>query len=156
MDTVNFMDEIVSEIRRKDTGHYKHIVAIQNGGIPFGKYLESHLWLDLKPVKIQFRCKNHEFRKNPIVEMGDPSEWCRPFLLVDDIVDSGKTVDYFENNFGFTKGCDFDVATLHWCKELSPNHEPTYYADIKSKSDWIVYPWERSVDFDEWWELALL
>lgn len=65
-----------------------------------------------------------------------------PFLLVDDIVDSGETLDLFRELTLVDKP-KFWVATLHWCEENSPCHKPDYFVETKKKSEWIVYPWEK-------------
>jgi hypothetical protein len=29
--------------------------------------------------------------------------------------------------------------------------EPDYFGTQKEKTEWIVYPWERIITFEEWW-----
>jgi hypoxanthine phosphoribosyltransferase len=63
-------------------------------------------------------------------------------LWVDDIIDSGSTLRWFINNTGLKKGVDFSVASIHWCEDNSPDLEPEFFVNKKSKLDWVVYPWE--------------
>ena len=148
------LNEIIEAIEspRKFNKNYlgwNCVVAIENGGLPFGKYIQSQLNLDLVPIKIQLREANGDIKI-------DADRIKPPFLLVDDILDSGATIQFFQSHTGFKWGTDFDVATLHWCPSQSPSTRPTYFGSRKLQNEWIIYPWERPVDFDEWWELALL
>ena len=58
------------------------------------------------------------------------------FLIVDDIADTGKTIDQMKR-IDVYKGAYY--ATLYYHQQSS--HEPEYWVEEK-KDDWIVYPWE--------------
>jgi len=58
---------------------------------------------------------------------------CGPVIIVDDIVDSGKTCERFNNNFA--------VASLFYRKGAS--FEPDFYAEKIEDNTWIKFPWER-------------
>lgn len=118
---------------------FEHIVGIERGGIPISTWLAYTL--------------NKQHQSILISRYGDgehPDGLCicqvmdlprTPFLLVDDIIDTGGTVQMFrELKYDFTP--KFWVATLHWCPESSPNQKPDFYVEEKKKGDWIVYPWE--------------
>ena len=163
-DTVEMMSDLATEIynvnlNKSDVGFpYKAVVSIANGGVPFGKYIESKLWAPKHlQIVIRFRDEDRKIMKRPRTKgISEVLKIGTPILLVDDIVDSGTTIEHFQQASGYVLGNEFDLATLHWCKELSPDLEPTFFDSIKSQNDWIVYPWERSLGFDEVWELALL
>ncbi len=53
-------------------------------------------------------------------------------LVVDDICDSGKTLQHLE----------YKTAVLHY-KPHTSIIEPTFYACKFESDDWIVYPWEN-------------
>lgn len=55
-------------------------------------------------------------------------------LIVDDICDSGNTLSYFTQF-----GCP--TATIHY--KRSASIKPTFWADVASEGEWIVYPWEK-------------
>lgn len=57
-----------------------------------------------------------------------PDDW----LVVDDISDSGKTLEKINPRLS---------ATIHCVKVTS--FVPTMYLDTKREGDWIVYPWEK-------------
>jgi hypoxanthine phosphoribosyltransferase len=53
-------------------------------------------------------------------------------LVIDDIADSGKTLQRYEN---------YPTVVLHY-KPHTSKHKPHYYASKFTSNDWIVYPWE--------------
>lgn len=57
-------------------------------------------------------------------------------LVVDDIVDSGRTIAQFKDN---------DTATLHYKKRAKV--KPKFY--LREVSDWVVYPWESQEEGPE-------
>jgi hypoxanthine phosphoribosyltransferase len=72
------------------------------------------------------------------VETLDPITWWKKknysILVVDDICDSGKTLQYFHPYY--------TTATLHYKPEVS-SITPHIYCESVTKDEWIVYPWER-------------
>ena len=93
----------------KECGVVKSIYGIPRGGLVVAVRL-SHL-LDL-----------------PLIL--DPREIQSNTLVVDDIADSGKTLEKFKNNI---------IATLYY-NEKSPV-TPKFWI-FKKKDRWIVFPWE--------------
>jgi len=130
---------------------FEWIVGIERGGLYISNWLAYVLGKKHTSIKIQFYGDGTEVKKSAIWQghfspAFDGQE--SPFLVVDDIVDSGRTVEFFKTIawHGFPnpqKPAKFWVAALHWCKENSPNNEPDFYAETKKKDDWIVYPWEK-------------
>lgn len=118
---------------------FKTIVGIERGGVPISTWLAYVLNKEHITVSISFRDGNA-----PTL---DEQRWYhfantfegQPLLIVDDIVDSGKTIDFIRQVFSRNK---LWIATLHWCPENSPNHKPDFFVEQKCKEDWIVYPWE--------------
>lgn len=118
---------------------FKTIVGIERGGIPISTWLAHVLNKEHVTVAISFRDGN--------VPTLDEQRWYHfaqmmeglPLLVVDDIVDSGKTIDFFRQ---ILPNNQIWVASLHWCPENSPNHKPDFYVETKKASEWVVYPWE--------------
>jgi len=54
----------------------------------------------------------------------------RKILVVDDIADSGKTLEGYDS---------FDTATLFY--KATSSKKPTYFVDETDK--WVVFPWEN-------------
>ncbi len=101
-DAGNLAKELASKI---NTEKYTSLFGIPRGGINVAQMLCPIL-------------------KLPIVSEIQPLS-----LVVDDIVDSGKTLEKYQGN---------DTAVLHF-KNIS-TVAPTYFA--KELNKWIVYPWE--------------
>ena len=67
--------------------------------------------------------------------LGEDTDDSGNILIVDDICDSGETLDVyreFEN---------IQTVTLHY--KTTAIYEPNFWWKIASQGDWIVYPWER-------------
>lgn len=129
---------------------FEVIVGIERGGIPISSWLAYVLGKEHTSIKISFYGDKRVVSKSAIWSGNfDPCYDGRPFLLVDDIVDSGKTVTYFREKigwYGLGRGrtpSRYWVASLHWCPENSPHCKPDFFVETKKKSDWIVYPWEE-------------
>lgn len=103
-DIIKFSDQYKS-------GKYKYIYGIYRGGLPIAVHLSHHLNLPL--------IKTFE-------HITKPSE----VLIVDDICDTGKTLEEFKGH---------DTATLYY-KDRS-TVKPTYYVNTTNK--WVIYPWEH-------------
>ena len=65
-------------------------------------------------------------------------------LIVDDICDSGKTLDKFVEKHQTLYSFPFNLKTavLHY-KPHTSCFEPTFNAKKWNKNDWLVYPWEK-------------
>ena len=65
-------------------------------------------------------------------------------LIVDDICDSGETLDKFVEKYQTLYSFPFNLKTavLHY-KPHTSCFEPTFYVRDWVENNWIVYPWER-------------
>ena len=65
-------------------------------------------------------------------------------LIVDDICDSGETLDKFVKKHQTLYSFPFNLKTavLHY-KPHTSCFEPTFYSKKWSKDIWLVYPWEK-------------
>jgi hypoxanthine phosphoribosyltransferase len=127
---------------------FNFVVGIKNGGLNISVPLAEDLKLPHQSIHISFY-NGEEKMNSPVISSNDlprilsmKQKIGGPFLWVDDIIDSGSTLQWFLDYTGLKMGKDFYVATLHWCKENSPNLQPNFYVELKDKRDWIVYPWE--------------
>jgi hypothetical protein len=64
-------------------------------------------------------------------------------LIVDDICDSGKTLNEFVKKYQTLYSFPFnlDTAVLHYKPHIS-SFKPTFYSETIFES-WLVYPWEK-------------
>ena len=109
----NLVDELADMIPE---GVYEGVYAVPRGGLITGVML-SHK-LDL-----------------PFIDRLQ-SYYGKKFLIVDDIADTGETLNRFKAEI-----YDYaDIATIHYHKQSIV--EPAYW--VQEKGDkWIVYPWEK-------------
>lgn len=149
-ETISLMDDVFDQLSQGDTDTIDLVVAIENGGVFFGKYLADKLNKPLETVKIQFYGDGDKASTEPTnVNIDLDKLKNKNILLVDDIVDSGRTVDYFRKKTGLNQSENFILVSLHWCNGSLV--EPDYFGTQKEKTEWIVYPWERIITFEEWW-----
>jgi hypoxanthine phosphoribosyltransferase len=71
-----------------------------------------------------------------------PNDWTN-LLLVDDILDSGTTIQYFIEQTGLVQGVNFKIATMFWNPTGKFGLKPDYYVDKKKNEEWCVMPWEE-------------
>jgi hypoxanthine phosphoribosyltransferase len=127
---------------------FEWIVGVERGGLPLSNWLSYVMGKPHTSVQISLYGDGDKIKINsPYVWLGLHHETYlkHPFLLVDDIVDSGKTLALFRD-LTFLHKPKFMVATLHWCPENNPNHKPDFYIETKKKEDWIVYPWSSPTE----------
>lgn len=117
---------------------FTSIVAIERGGIPIAQALSKLLDIPVHNIKISFY-KGHLRQEKPIVETyGFSFKEGENYLVVDDLVDSGATLDYFENEFSHA---NYKYVTLFWNEHGRFEKKPDMYVD-KHVGKWIVFPWE--------------
>jgi hypoxanthine phosphoribosyltransferase len=67
--------------------------------------------------------------------IGDWAEHDEHTLIVDDCVDTGQTLA--------SPACDgIKIAALLYCPNAS--FKPTFFAGLKSKTTWCIFPWEKT------------
>jgi len=117
----HMMDKLVEMIEfSKLYTKVKYVYAPPRGGLPIAVHLSHYLDLTLLD---RFDLKNLPRR-----------EW-EKVLIVDDVADTGKTLQEIRNAFGIY----FTTATLHY--KTRSVVIPDFYVEETNK--WIVYPWER-------------
>lgn len=123
---------------------FEWIIGIERGGVHISTWLAYVLGKKHTSVKISFRGDNIEPQTD--VQYQNPNTFLfdRPYLLVDDIIDSGKTINFFRKVVSPSRSI-YWIATLHWCPENSPDCEPDFYVATKRACDWVVYHWEMDV-----------
>ena len=109
----NLVDELADMIPE---GVYEGVYAVPRGGLITGVMLSHKLNL-------------------PFIDRLQ-SYYGKKFLIVDDIADTGETLNRFKAEI-----YDYaDIATIHYHKQSIV--EPAYW--VQEKNDkWIVYPWEK-------------
>ena len=102
--------------------NFSAVYALPRGGLPIAVHISHHLNIPLINNLTQF---NSEFKDGKL-------------LVVDDIVDTGKTYDRFIEIAGLMN-IDFYTATLYY----KPGSEYLPDLFLLQTNDWIVFPWEK-------------
>lgn len=148
--TISFTEfgELVARLYDKiKASRYKPdlIISILDNGFFIGCSLANWFGCFNFPIRISFYYKDNELQSVPIVSLNGLNRLkfadYKRVLLVDDIIDSGKTMKLiFNRKFKFKK---LKVACLHWNPYNMCGIKPNFYAEKKYNSEWIVYPWEE-------------
>lgn len=131
-DIDNMIKDLVYQVQ-SDKRHFTRVVGIANGGLPVSKPLAAALGLPHESVRISHYNDAGQARPVPIIE----GQLSHPTgnLIVDELIDHGKTINTFDKHFGL-KGNT--VAVLFWCPD---GPKPDFYVEEKLAA-WIVFPWE--------------
>ena len=122
------------------------VVGIETGGTNISRIL--HNWLGLKnqhdSISIHFY-EGDKLNYNNLNSFYIPSYEYKheKILLIDDIIDSGTTINYFLNNSKLIRGINLKIATLYWNPNNKYNVVPDYYVEKKiQENEYLVFPWE--------------
>ena len=128
--------------------HFKPeaILAIVRGGVIPAGYLAGEGFLNNKNLFFisiesydktkQSEIKLRNFHKEDLKDF-------KSILIVDDIVDSGKTMEFTKGLLADIKDTVIKTAALYY-KPSTATFKPDFYA--AETSDWIVFPWETRDD----------
>lgn len=115
---------------------FTKVVGIARGGLHISKPLAYSLNLPHYIIRISFYNGRVRGDVPKEVDMRGLEFTSKDhILLVDDLVDRGKTIDYFKANFDVKH----KVAVLFWNPK---GVKPDYYIEKKKDNDWLVFPWE--------------
>lgn len=115
------------------------VVAPQRGGLLFG-VIASHK-LNVPLITVQYSSKDgNGDDKNHTNILPDISQ--RTIYLVDDIIDSGKSMKEIVDHYT-TQGHTVITAAFHY-KDGAIFHPDLYFWRIPSDSDFIHFPYENS------------
>ncbi len=143
IDYTSFGNKLIKLYQKiKRDGKPSLIIGIANGGLNLSKPLAN--WLQCKHIGISIHFYDGDkiagkpyYSNIPQI----PTDWTN-ILLVDDILDTGTTIQYFIEQTKLVQRANFKIATLHWNPKSQHGLKPDYYVDKKKENTWIVYPWE--------------
>lgn len=141
----------VQEICRqmwKDQWVPDYVVGITRGGLVPANLISQYLDVPMETLKVSLRENGEDCESN--FWMSDDAVEGRNILVVDDINDSGATLNWILNDWDhqIKWGENVRIAVLYDNETSSSRISPHYSAeDINKVADpqWIVFPWE------EWW-----
>jgi len=116
------------------------IIALLRGGIVPGRIFSDYfnILLDFFALDIKLYESVGVARDTADIRSFYGSVKGKKILIIDDIWDSGKTMEAVLDYLGEER---VSTATLFW-KETA-NKKPTYHANTAKENEWIVFPWEK-------------
>ena len=112
------------------------IVGIANGGLNVSIPLSKMFDLPHQQLRISFYEGDFIFDKQTFTH--DDND---VVLLVDDLIDSGKTIKYFCEKYNMCQGKDLFVACLYYKFDNDHFQYANFYAEEKPDG-WVHFPWE--------------
>ncbi len=129
-------------VRKEFSNGVDCIVGISRGGVIPAAML-AHLLENKKLFMISYSYYSGEVKNKRLVSVSAISRELhgKKILLVDDVVDSGKTMKKAIDDLKKRKNKVISVV-LHYKSKLKPKVKPDYFASDPGTA-WVVYPWER-------------
>ncbi|MGB9940628.1 phosphoribosyltransferase [Methanosarcina sp.] len=132
------------------------IVAIGRGGYVPGRLVSDFLLFnDLTSMKIEHYARAADMQEEARIKFPIPVDITgEKVLIVDDITDTGETLDLAVDYALSLKPADVRTAVLQHktCSVFTPD----FYAQKLIKWRWVIYPWARYEDFAGFAEKILL
>jgi len=134
---------MISKKLTKAKIHPDIILGVSRGGLIPARILSGMLRNNaLSTVRVKFYTKPGETIKKPIIlEDSFADVKGKTLLIVDDVIESGKTLKLVKEHF-YSKGAKNVYLTVLFNKKKNKLIEPDFYAKIIDDK-WIVYPWEK-------------
>jgi uncharacterized protein len=116
------------------------IIGIARGGIVSARILSDLLEVpDLATIQIEYYADIAQTKQEPILKRSLHTQLTgKKALLVDDVSDSGKSLQLAKNHLQQQGAKEIKTATLYAKPQTIT--EPDYYE--KQTSHWIVFPWD--------------
>ena len=146
-DVEHQVQELVRQMHL-DAWNPDYVVGITRGGLVPANLISQYLDCTMHTLKVSLRGDEQDCESN--FWMPEDATQGRNILIVDDINDSGATLNWIRDDWGSEIGWgnNVRVAVLYDNESSDSIHTPDYAAEnINKAADpcWIVFPWE------EWW-----
>lgn len=140
------LHRIIEEIHAEEVS-YDYVVGIVRGGSIPAACISYHLGVPLKMVSWSTYHKDQ--MKESAFDIAEDMEDGKKILVVDDILDSGRTLAELMADWGVDRS-KFDLAVLVW--NTSQDALPDFYGrkiDRATNEEWITFWWENIYGQDE-------
>lgn len=135
------IDDLTEQIKQRDFSP-DCIVSIGRGGMVPARILSDRLNIrDVYVISVHRYNGINKTLDKPTIKPFAQNIINKNVLLVDDIMDSGITVDCVLETLKINRARRILVASLlvrHDCKL------PSFYSELVKNDDWIVFPWEKN------------
>jgi hypothetical protein len=140
-DIEEYCQEIVKQIQ-KSNWKPDTIISIGRGGMIPARLLSDLLKIsDIYLYNIKLYKAINIRNQQPKVEFFGHNVENKIVLLVDDIIDSGITIEKAVEDFNMKKCKSVKTATL-LCKDHVVRR-PSYFSKLCEQDGWVVFPWEK-------------
>jgi uncharacterized protein len=145
---VQCMTQHMLQQMQQDGWQPDYVVGITRGGLVPANLISQYLGVPMETLKVSLRGAEPDCESN--FWMPEDADRGQNILIVDDINDSGDTLNWIQKDWGDSVrwGDNVRVAVLYDNESSASQHTPDYSAqDINKAQDpqWIVFPWES------WW-----
>ena len=125
-----------------------YVVGITRGGLTPAVLISQYLDRPMHTLRVSLRDSDTACESN--CWMVEDAVDLKNILIVDDINDSGATLNWICDDWNIAAGWgkNVRVAVLYNNESSHSTHAPDYVAEVINKFEnpcWIVFPWE------EWW-----
>lgn len=124
----------------KDRGkRYDQIIAVSRGGLFLGQYLAYGLNIPLNIIHASSYDDKTKLKSIKLSKFLLPLKG-QTFLIVDDIYDSGRTIQHISNVIVKQKKrhVEIDTAVIVDCQDKA-----TYQGTNKTNKEWVYFPWDK-------------
>jgi hypoxanthine phosphoribosyltransferase len=127
---------------------FRYVYGIERGGVFISEPVSKYILATHRSFKISFYKENGEVNPEPVHDFGKYDfDYIRetaytPFLLCDDLLDGGNTLNWFINKTGLVQGKHFLFACLFYAPHNRYGLTPDYWIREKKEDEWIVFPHE--------------
>ena len=148
MDVENLTADLCRQICL-DSWRPDYVVGITRGGLVPANLISQYLDVPMETLKVSLRDGKGDCESNLWMQ-SDAAVDEKNLLIVDDINDSGATLNWIREDWGkdVAWGRNVRVAVLYDNESSASEHTPDYAGiNINKINDpqWIVFPWEQ------WW-----
>ena len=151
-DEYNKKTEQLASMVHKDGWEFNQVVCIAKGGMRVGDIMARIFDVPLAILSVEsYRGDGVKNKRGSITFSRDLAKTSpnigSKVLIVDDLADSGKTLQAFEDIYKYlrniTKVPKITTACLY-CKKNS-EFRPDHYSELVTSDDWLVFPWELNI-----------
>lgn len=141
--TKDKVDKMILTLSKRiilDKLNLDYVVGIERGGVNVSEPLAKLLGVPHKTIRISFykdesMCASAEPEVDLHGHTFNPKD---KVLVVDDLIDNGHTLKYFQEKFN----CQSKIAVLYWNKYGKYHIVPDYFIEEKFLNTWLRFYWE--------------
>ena len=135
-DIFEFVDKLVLKYKNNPPDC---ILAIARGGVFIGTLLSYKLDIPVRYVGVSSYIGDKKTDNVHFTQHAEISEF-KNILVIDDIIDSGDTIQFVKDVLGNSFDKHFEFVTMFAVE--GKENDIDWYDMIKRKDEWVEFPWE--------------